>query len=59
MYLTRSAVKATLDTIRAMTAPGSELAMDFWYLLDSPDVLASAYRMSANLLSLLGEPVTF
>jgi methyltransferase (TIGR00027 family) len=59
MYLTRSAVKATLTTIHDITAPGSELAMDFWYLLDSPDLLSTAYRVSANLLSLLGEPVTF
>jgi methyltransferase (TIGR00027 family) len=59
MYLTRNAVKATLTTLRAITAPRSELAMDFWYLLDAPDMLTSAYRMSANLLSLLGEPVTF
>ena len=59
MYLTRAAVKATLATIRDITAPRSDLAMDFWHLLDSPDLVATAYRMSANLLSLLGEPVTF
>jgi methyltransferase (TIGR00027 family) len=59
MYLTRTAVKATLTTIRDITAPLSELAMDFWYLLDTPDLLTTAYRMSANLLSLVGEPVTF
>lgn len=59
MYLTRSAVKATLTTLHAIGAPRSELAMDFWYLLDAPDLVTSAYRMSANLLSLLGEPVTF
>jgi methyltransferase (TIGR00027 family) len=59
MYLTRAAVKATLTTIRDITAQGSELAMDFWYLLDAPDLVSTAYRMSANLLSLLGEPVTF
>jgi methyltransferase (TIGR00027 family) len=59
MYLTRIAVKATLATIRDIAAPRSQLATDFWYLLDSPDLLTTAYRMSANLLSLLGEPVTF
>lgn len=59
MYLSRSAVKATLTTIRDITAPRSELAMDCWYFLDSPDLLTTAYRMSANLLSLLGEPVAF
>ena len=59
MYLTRAAVKEALTTMRAMSAPRSELAMDFWYFLDSPDLLSTAYRMSANLLSLLGEPVAF
>jgi methyltransferase (TIGR00027 family) len=59
MYLTRNAVKGTLSTLHAIAAPRSELAMDFWYLLDAPDVVSTAYRMSANLLSLLGEPVTF
>jgi methyltransferase (TIGR00027 family) len=59
MYLTRAAVKATLTTIRAIAAARSELAMDCWYFLDSPGLLTSAYRMSANLLSLLGEPVAF
>lgn len=59
MYLTRAAVKATLTNIRELSAPGSEVAMDFWFQLDSPSALASAYRMSANFLSLVGEPVTF
>ena len=43
--------------MRAIAAPRTELAMDFWYFLDSPDLLSTAYRMSANLLSLIGEPV--
>lgn len=59
MYLTRAAVKSTLATIRQITAPRSHLAMDFWNLLDSPDLLASAFRLSSNLMFLLGEPVTF
>ena len=59
MYLTRKAVQDTLRTVRAMSAPGSELTMDFWYLLDAPDLVSTAHRMSANLLHLLGEPVTF
>jgi hypothetical protein len=33
--------------------------MDFWYLIDSPGILATAQRMGANLLALVGEPVTF
>lgn len=59
MYLTRAAVKATLGTLREIAAPGSELAADFWYLLDSPDLVATASRFSTNFLALLGEPVTF
>lgn len=59
MYLSREAVKTTLATIRDVSGPRSEIAMDFWYLIDAPDLLSSAFRMSANLLSLLGEPVTF
>lgn len=59
MYLTRHAVKGTLTTLHGIAAPQSEVAMDFWFLIDAPDPLSTAYRMSANLLSLLGEPVTF
>ena len=33
--------------------------MDFWYLPDEPNLVSSARRWSTNLLSLLGEPVTF
>ena len=59
MYLTREAVKATLAAMVALGGASSELAMDFWYLVDAPDLLSSAYRASTNALSLVGEPVTF
>jgi methyltransferase (TIGR00027 family) len=59
MYLTREAVKATLTTLREISSPGSELAMDFWYLLDQPDLVSTAYRVSPNFLYFIGEPVTF
>jgi methyltransferase (TIGR00027 family) len=59
MYLSRAGVKATLQTIRAMSAAGSELVMDLWYLPDEPNLVSSARRWTSNLLSLLGEPVTF
>jgi methyltransferase (TIGR00027 family) len=59
MYLTREAVKATLRTVCALGGPRSEIAMDFWYLLDEPDLVVTAHRMSPNLLYLVGEPVTF
>jgi methyltransferase (TIGR00027 family) len=59
MYLTREAVKATLGTLARIAPQGSELAFDAWFLLDEPDLRATAYRLSANLLHILGEPVTF
>lgn len=58
MYLTRDAVKRTLEAVRTLAAPGSELAMDFWFLLDAPDALATMHRTSPSLLQFLGEPVT-
>jgi methyltransferase (TIGR00027 family) len=59
MYLTRAVVKQTLAMLRSLCAPGSELVMDFWFLLDTPDLRSAAHRLSANLLHLLGEPVLF
>jgi methyltransferase (TIGR00027 family) len=59
MYLTRAAVKATLTTLRGLLGPGSRLTADFWQYLDAPDLAATAHRVSAGLLHILGEPVTF
>ncbi len=59
MYLTRSSVVKTLETIRAMSAPGSHVVLDLWYLPDEHDLVAAARRLSPNLLGLLGEPITF
>lgn len=59
MYLTRNAVKATLATLARIAPAGSELVFDAWFLVDEPDLRATAYRLSANLLHVLGEPVTF
>lgn len=59
MYLTRDAVKSTLQTLHHLGGPGSELAMDFWFLLDTPDLIAAAHRLTPNLLHVLGEPITF
>jgi methyltransferase (TIGR00027 family) len=59
MYLTRDAVKRTLATIAELSPAGCEIAFDAWFLLDDPDLRSSWHRFSANLLSLLGEPVTF
>jgi len=59
MYLTRDAVKTTFATLAEIAPPGSEVAFDAWFLLDDPDLRATWHRLSANLLHLLGEPVTF
>ena len=59
MYLRREAVKGTLATLRSLGGPGSGLTMDFWHVLDGPDLLATAHRASANLLHFLSEPITF
>jgi len=59
MYLTRAAVKSTLGALHALGGPGSVLTVDFWQLLDSPDLIATAHRVSAGFLHLLGEPITF
>jgi methyltransferase (TIGR00027 family) len=59
MYLKRAAVKDTLSRLHALGGPGTMLAMDYWFLVDEPDLVSTAYRAGANLLHLLGEPVTF
>jgi methyltransferase (TIGR00027 family) len=59
MYLTRSSVKKTLQTLRAMSGPGSHVVLDLWYLPDEHDLMSVARRFSSNLLALLGEPITF
>ncbi len=59
MYLSRAAVKQTLSALSALSAPRSQLAADFWYLLDDPDLRSTAMRMTPNLLHLVGEPITF
>lgn len=59
MYLTREAVKATLRTVAELGGPHTEIASDFWYLVDQPDLASTALRMSPSLLHLVGEPVTF
>lgn len=59
MYLSRPAVEETLRSLVELGAPGSEIAFDCWYLLDEPDLASSAHRLSAQALSLLGEPILF
>jgi methyltransferase (TIGR00027 family) len=59
MYLTRRAVKESLAAMRRLGGAGSELAADFWYLVDAADAASALRRISPNLLALLGEPVLF
>lgn len=58
MYLTREAVKATLRALRSVAGLGSELAMDWWYLVDDPSAMGTAHRTGPAFLHVLGEPVT-
>ncbi|MCO4746189.1 MAG: SAM-dependent methyltransferase [Proteobacteria bacterium] len=59
MYLTRAAVLDTLATIKRMSGPGSSIGMDLWFYLDDPRMAATWRRMSAGMLHLFGEPITF
>lgn len=59
MYLRREAVRGTLSTLARLGGPGSFLAMDYWFLTDDPGVFATGRRSAANVLSLVGEPITF
>jgi methyltransferase (TIGR00027 family) len=59
MYLTRAAVKATLDAVHELSADGSQIAHDMWFLVDEPGPLGTARRTAPSALSLIGEPVTF
>lgn len=59
MYLTREAVKGTLSALAALCGPGSRLSMDFLRFPDRHDWSATFHRASPQLLSVLGEPVSF
>ncbi len=59
MYLTRAAVKTTLDAVHDLSGDGSQIAHDMWHLVDDPGPLGSARRSAPSALSLIGEPVTF
>jgi methyltransferase (TIGR00027 family) len=59
MYLTRTAVKATLDAVWNVSGPGSVIAHDMWHLVDDPSLMGSARRLVPSALSFIGEPVTF
>lgn len=57
-YLSRAAVRKTIVDLAELCGRGSELVMDFWHLPDGNDVMALARRVGAQLIALVGEPVT-
>lgn len=59
MYLTRTAVKATLDAVWEVSGAGSVIAHDMWHLVDDPGPMGTARRLAPSALSFIGEPVTF
>jgi methyltransferase (TIGR00027 family) len=59
MYLTRAAVKATLQAVWKVGGPGSVIAHDMWHLVDDPSPIGTARRLAPSALSFIGEPVTF
>jgi methyltransferase (TIGR00027 family) len=59
MYLTRAAVKATLDAVWTISGAGSVIAHDMWHLVDDPGPMGTARRLAPSALSFIGEPVTF
>ena len=59
MYLTRAAVKGTLDAVHGIVGPGSVIAHDMWTVVDDPGLVGTARRLAPSALSFIGEPVTF
>ncbi len=59
MYLTREAVKGTLSALAKLCGPGSRLSMDFLAFPDRHDWASTFHRASPQLLSVLGESVSF
>jgi len=59
MYLTRSAVQATLDAVWTLGGSGSAVAFDMWHLVDDPSLLGTVRRAAPTALSFIGEPITF
>lgn len=59
MYLTRTAVKATLQAVWEVSGPGSLISHDMWHLVDDPGPMGTARRLAPSALSFIGEPVTF
>lgn len=55
MFRGREEVKRTLLPLRALAGLGSELAMDWWHLLDDP--VARAESSGTAPLELMGEPL--
>ena len=59
MYLTRATVQGTLRELAGVCGPGSRLTMDFMRFPDSHDWADTFHRAAPQILSALGEPVSF
>lgn len=59
MYLNRATISATLDEIRGLSGPGSEVTIDFWYLPERWTVRRMLSRLGGQMFRLIGEPLTF
>jgi methyltransferase (TIGR00027 family) len=58
MYLTRAALRQTLQTLSALVGEGSRLVMDAIAAPDGATVDDHLHRLSAALMPVLGEPIT-
>ncbi len=59
MYLRRAAVQGTLEALAALGGPGSELALDSFFLPEDGDIGATVSRMATGFFDLLSEPLLF
>lgn len=59
MYLPREVVSATLRTLARRSAPGSRLALDFWFWDLRPGIRGGLRRAFPRVLGAVGEPVLF
>jgi methyltransferase (TIGR00027 family) len=59
MYLTRDAVRGTLDALAAACGPGSVLAMDYWQRIRGGRLYDRLRHAGERAVRLIGEPIEF
>jgi methyltransferase (TIGR00027 family) len=59
MYLTRDAVRATLDALAQLCGPGSTVVMDFWQHAGGYGAYGQLRRLGERSVRLIGEPLEF